>query len=424
MLFTVFICVLVVACLAVSNAGLLRSKGKEKPKPKPKPPKEAPIIMAFKNQEESNNMEYHCMSNKRDYVRGTYGMRGYFEGKVVGKNAFVNFWEITVKEPLVNDGNSTYSLVPSSGSAVISYSDSWDSVDGPFWNSGSSNITDSYGMWGATEGACAKCVKGNDSGAKLSAFRLGACLWSDTKIAGDFKTSMDYGNTVYGTPGVSYNTWSTAGVGNENSRALTGAYKYTYTPELCEEWGYDCQMYGYKEAGNYGLNTISAYIASGQVLASEINIRSGPVKGMNFEQVKGSGIYVAYQKDCEMKYYGNSTESGYCQPVSGLIGFFCTLSPTAGLYQCGSDYGNSQNDWSNYQDWGSYYLMRDGYMNDWNMYKEGLGTLSYMASNIQTFVSNNNGMGFKVGEEVSVESFKKLEAEANVKLAAEILGKK
>jgi len=423
MLFTVFICVLVVACLAVSNAGLLRTQSKEKPKPKPKPPKEAPIIMAFQNQEKSNNMEYHCMSPKRDYVRGTYGMRGYFEGKVVDNNAFVNFWEITVKQPT---SSADITLVPSSGSAVISYSKMWDSADGPFWNSGSSNITDSYGMWGATEGACAKCVKGFDTGAKLSAFRLGACLWSDTKEAQDWKTSMNYGSTVYGTPGVSYNTWSSVGVGNEDKSALTGAYKYTYTPALCEEWGYNCTMYGYRETGNYGLNTISANIASGQVFASEINIRSGPVKGMNYDQVKGSGIYVAYQKNCEMQYYYNSTE-GWCQPKSGLIGFFCTLSPTAGLYQCGSDYGDSQTDSETYMEWGSYYIMRDGYMNDWNMYKEGLGTFNYMASSIQTYVSNNNGFGFnfKAGEEVvSVESFKKLEAEASLKLVAEILGKK
>jgi len=374
------------------------------------------------NKEQSNNMEYHCMSNKRDYVRGSYGMRGYFEGKVVGNNAFVNFWEVTVSQE-----NGKFSLGPTSGSAVISYSEMWDSADGPFWNSGSSNITDSYGMWGATEGACAKCVKGFDTGAKLSAFRLGACLWSDTKVAEDWFTKFDYGMVVYGTPGVSYNTWSSVGVGNDNSPALVGAYRYMYTPAQCEEWGYNCTAFGYKESGNFGLNTISANIASGQVFASEINIRSGPVKGSNsdvYENVKGSGIYVAYQKDCEMMYYGpNSTGYSWCKRKSGLTGFFCTLSPTAGLYQCGSDSGDSQDN-VNYDD-SSYMLMRDGFVNDWSMWNEGLNAFSYNGANVQNFVSNNNGYGFKVGEEVaSAESFKKLEAEANAKLVADILGKK
>jgi len=419
MLFTAFVCVLVVVFLAVTNAGLLRSQGKDKPKPKP--PKPAPIIMAFKNQEESNNMEYHCMNDKRDYVRGTYGMRGYFEGKVVGNNAFVNFWEITVKPGKDFFGNITNTLVPSSGSAVISYSEKWDSVDGPFWNSGSSNITDSYGMWGATEGACAKCVKGMYSDTKLSMFRHNACLWSDTRAAEHWDTLVGY--AVYGLPGVSYNAWQPLGVGNENMPAYAGAYKFTYTSKQCKNWGLDCDAYGKEETGNYGLNTISANIASGQVFASEINIRSGPIKANNYNQVKGSGIYVAFQKECEMEGNSMSSGEGYCKPKSGLTGFFCTLS-NQGLQDCASDWGDVQDDYSTYENWNSYSLMRNGYLNDYYMYMEGLGTFSYMGTNIQSFVSNNNGMGFKEGEQVSVDSIKKLEAEANAKLIAEIQGKK
>jgi len=365
------------------------------------------------------------MNKERDYVRGTYGMRGYFEGKVVKNNAFVNFWEITVKPATSSSGvmgSEMISLVPSSGSAVISYSEMWDSADGPFWNSGSSNITDSYGMWGATEGACEQCVRGHGTGEKLSAFRLGACLWSDNAKVWD--TKMDYGLT-YGYSNVSFNTWMAAGIGNENSPALAGAYKYNYTPEQCEEWGYNCQMYGYKETGNYGLNTISANIASGQVFASEINIRSGPVKGPSgYNPVKGSGIYVAYQTDCEWKFYYNSTD-GWCNKKSSLVGFFCTLSPTTGLHQCGSDYGVVQDDSETWNMWGSPILMAEGYLNDWRMYNEGLGPFNYAATNIQYYVSNNNGNGLKTGQEVvSVESSKKLEAEANLKLVADMLGKK
>jgi hypothetical protein len=87
--------------------------------------------------------EYHCI--KGESVVGTYGMFGYFQGKYdpATKTAYVNWWETTT----MDDG-----LLPSSGSATLTYSELGTSVVGPFWSSGSIDVFDSWGTWNATNG--------------------------------------------------------------------------------------------------------------------------------------------------------------------------------------------------------------------------------------------------------------------------------
>ena len=68
--------------------------------------------------------EYHCFDydgTKKFYVRGTYGMYGYFEGPVSDGNTnvfYVNWYEST-------SGSIDTSA---SGSAILTYSFSWDEV--------------------------------------------------------------------------------------------------------------------------------------------------------------------------------------------------------------------------------------------------------------------------------------------------------
>lgn len=352
-MFTVFVCVLVAVCMALANAKKLR-------------PREAPIVMAFKNQESTNsrnpnaNIEYHCLNNERNYVRGTYGLRGYFEGKVVGQQAFVNFWELTIS----GDSDLNNVITPSSGSAVIQYSDKWDSVDGPFWSSGNSNITGSYGMWGATEGFCAKCVKGAEK--NLREFRHDNCLWNDR--SGAMRNRFDYYNGyTLGVQNKSYNVWASAGAGNEQSASLYGAYSYTYSPKECRDNNLDCMMYGYEEAGNYGVNTVSAYVASGRVLATEINIKSGPLAARSPMRTTGTGIYMAYDLPTINNQYG------YPDQNVGLVGYFCTTAKEGDknvLIDCGLDGGERIMNDDRSAPSSSIALVSNGFRGDWNTYEQ------------------------------------------------------
>jgi hypothetical protein len=97
---------------------------------------------AASNAYPQGNKEYHCFDieeGHRVYVRGSYGHFGYFEGAVDASDPqvfYVNWYE-----------NAAGTLIPTGGSAILTYSATFDEVAGPFWNSGSSDFQDSFGAW-------------------------------------------------------------------------------------------------------------------------------------------------------------------------------------------------------------------------------------------------------------------------------------
>ncbi len=277
-----------------------------------------PMLASFRNLEEPNdrnseaNIEYHCF-DQNSYVRGTYGMRGYFEGRLDGHTAYVNFFETT------NDGES---LTPSTGSAVITYSDDWSAVDGPFWNSGASTMPGSWGSWGATNGPCEKCI---DHYQSLEQIRLQKCLWNEKPHHNQLG---DVDGHILGTE-QSQNAFFNIGYGSNHTQGqLVGGYAYTYTEKQCNDWGYNCYgTNGNREIGSYGHDSAQAAVKDGRIIASKLQIKAGPLNGHI-----GSSLYKIF-----------NLEDGKI----GYAGFFCAADwldvPNAGqtmtLVDCSLDIG-------------------------------------------------------------------------------------
>jgi hypothetical protein len=248
------------------------------------------VVRSYLNSEtvtDSNptaNVEWHCLvvngKGKPVYVRGTYGRRGYFEGRVRNGEAEVSFYEVT-------QGGE---MKPASGAGTLKYSEDLETVTGKYWSSGESTLRNSWGDWGITE-PCEDCWP-EDWAKHTVATKL--CLW-DPKVT-EIGFDQEPEDLIYGEDGYA-ETFILSGLGNaDHEGVLLGAYDYTYDN-------------GDLETGNYGHNTIVALLKTGAVTASTWHATSGPYEG-------NSGPYV--QRTV------NTVEKGQL-----YHGFFCNTETNA-----------------------------------------------------------------------------------------------
>jgi hypothetical protein len=132
--------------------------------------------------------EHHCFEEHygfRTFVRGSYGMYGYFEGfaDYNSNGVFhVNFWEGSN-----HDGEAV------SGAATIKYVDNEVDhfVEGIFWNTGSNILTNSTGPWHSTYPSTSPIVDG----------KLG-CVYPDCPPTSDFLMNCLYDPSSSVRPGL------------------------------------------------------------------------------------------------------------------------------------------------------------------------------------------------------------------------------
>jgi len=258
------------------------------------------------------NVEFHCLTGSPvNYVRGNYGTRGYFEGKVVDHTAYVNFYEVT----LVGS-----QLIPSTGAAVITYNSDWTYVNGPYWNSGASNITGSYGHWGVT-GPCPDCKKQMHlDGVPDMQIAKEYCFLHEGSDGSIVVNELE----VYGVP-KSMSTFNTISTGASDTHgSALGAYVYKYDSNECQTLKIDCTNNNV-EFGHYGYHAVSSFVRSSKLFVSTWTATTGPLAGGT-----GSGVYTVY--------YSNYLQANI------LTGFFCyayySNTGNVTLGTCSLDGGN------------------------------------------------------------------------------------
>jgi hypothetical protein len=252
-------------------------------------------------------IEHHCFNlknNQRNYVRGTYGSYGYFEGRVDPNNSFlfhVNWYE-----------TSLTSLYGISGSATLNYNSSWNHVEGISWSGSSGDLSDSnsYKNWSSTNGSYIT----NDSTSSGSQILLEKCLYpgGNYEIPRDSVAILqDHSITSSSSDGL--NTICQAPVGGFG--LWFGTYSYEYSLAKDGVSG--------TETGNYGLNSLGFRLKSGIGFVGEWKAVTGPYSGDH-----GSNLYI--------------TQSISSSTVA-IVGFYCFVSSSSALpattrTQCESEY--------------------------------------------------------------------------------------
>jgi hypothetical protein len=244
--------------------------------------------------------EHHCFNfnnGQRNYVRGTYGSYGYFEGAVDRNNPLlflINWYETSL---------ATVNGV--SGSALLNYSSTWNSVSGISWSSGSSDLNDSYHSWSSNNGT----VLADDSSTSGSDLLLTKCLYpganyetprvsiSILKDKSITSASSDGTNSFCQVPAGGFSLWF-------------GTYLYHYTLDKDGVKG--------TETGNYGVNSLSFLLKSGMGVVGEWKAVTGPYAGDH-----GTNLYVIL-----------STTSAQVL----VVGFYCFLDSNSQRTQCESEY--------------------------------------------------------------------------------------
>jgi hypothetical protein len=249
----------------------------------------------------SGLIEHHCFdinNNERNYVRGTYGSYGYFEGRVdpLDSTRFhINWYE-----------TSSTTLFGVSGSAVLNYNSSWSHVEGISWT-GSSG--DSFQNWSSTNGTSIT----NDSTSSGSQILLEKCLFPGI----NYQTSrnsvailQDQSITSASSDGL--NTICQAPVGGLS--LWFGTYSYEYSLDKDGVSG--------TETGNYGLNSLGFQLKSGLGFVGEWKANTGPYSGDH-----GSNLYV-------IQSISSSTVA--------IVGFYCFVESSSSVAitrtQCENEY--------------------------------------------------------------------------------------
>lgn len=206
--------------------------------------------------------EHHCFnidtSNNRNYVRGTYGAYGYFEGSVDPLNSYlfhINWYETSLEN-----------MYGSSGSGVLNYSKTWDQVSGRYWNGVTDDLNSSYGPWLSSNGTHILFDLTVDDSNVL----LRKCLYpgiNHERIRNSVPILQDLSITSSGTDGL--NTFCRAPARGYN--LWFGTYKYHY---LMDRDGFTATEYG-----NYGMNSIGFLIKSGIGFVGEWKANTGPFAG-------------------------------------------------------------------------------------------------------------------------------------------------
>lgn len=219
----------------------------------------------------AGTIEYHCFDEEdgvKNYVRGTYANMGYFEGAVDDNNPnifHVNWYETT----FVNDV-----YVPTSGAAVLNYTDNFVKAGGPYWNTGSSDLLFSYSTWDSTAG---EFVSFDTTTAESDDMRE-KCLYPGiTRVAAraDIAAIVET-QAVSGSSEQGASTLCLMPAGVQGGSWL-GSYQYVYG----EDDGAGTEI------GNYGTNPFAFWVNSGMGFAGSWFASTGGYAG-NY----GSNIYM------------------------------------------------------------------------------------------------------------------------------------
>lgn len=254
----------------------------------------------------SGLLEHHCFNlnnNQRNYVRGTYGSYGYFEGAVDPLNPslfHVNWYETSL--------TSFYGV---SGSASLNYNSSWNHVEGIYWTGSSGDPNDSFRNWSSTNGS----YVANDLTSSGSQVLLQHCLYPGV----NYETPRDsvailQDHSITSSSSDGLNTICRAPVGGFG--LWFGTYRYEYS--------YDKDGVSGTETGNYGLNSLGFLLKSGIGFVGEWKAITGPYSGDH-----GSNLYI-------IQATSSSTVS--------IVGFYCFVDASSSdpvattRTQCESEY--------------------------------------------------------------------------------------
>lgn len=264
--------------------------------------------------------EYHCFdisSGVKTYVRGTYGKFeikinfcninivgrfGYFEGAVDLNDPYsfhINWYEAT-----------TLTLVPTSGSAVLNYSLSWDEVSGPYWAGGRGDISNSYDLWHSINGN----IIMDDSTSDGSTYMLKNCLYPGLQHV-DARKDLDLSSAsfVSGTSDAGTNSLCRMPVGGGG--AWLGTYKYIYGV---------VDDYSGIEEGSYGTEPFAFWVKSGMGFVGVWTAFSGPFDGNH-----GTNIYMVTSSD------GSEV----------IVGYYCEVDDDDNRIDCYNEfYEQSESD--------------------------------------------------------------------------------
>jgi hypothetical protein len=239
--------------------------------------------------------EHHCFDiNDGDkiYVRGTYGHFGYFEGAVSEADPqvfYVNWYE-----------NADGSLTPTSGSAILNYSTSFDEVTGPFWNNGVSDFRGSFSNWHSTGGSFFM----DDSTIAGRTAILARCLYPGAAhaIARADIAALNGSTAITGESLQGENTLCFMPAGPEGGSWL-GAYTYVF----------DEDDLGGEEKGNYGTNPFAFWGKSGMGFVGTFHASTGPGPG-----TVGPNIYMIVADSAKAYWVGF-----YCNVDTDLVRTMC-----------------------------------------------------------------------------------------------------
>jgi hypothetical protein len=239
--------------------------------------------------------EYHCFdveNGDKVYVRGTYGYFGYFEGPVSASDSqvfYVNWYE-----------TAAGTLLPTSGSATLTYTALFDEVSGPFWNSGTSDFLDSFGSWLSTAGVAVT----DDSSLAGRTSILAKCLYPGASTALPRAEIAALNNTIAitGESLQGANTLCVIPAGPHK-----GAWLGTYTYVFDDDDG------GGEEIGSYGTNPFAFWGKSSMGFIGTYLASTGPFAGLH-----GSNLYVVVADTSKTYLVGY-----YCDTNSSLIKIKC-----------------------------------------------------------------------------------------------------
>jgi hypothetical protein len=245
------------------------------------------------------SIEYHCFdvdAGDKVYVRGTYGNFGYFEGAVDDNDAqvfHVNWFE-----------TAGGTLVPTSGAATLTYTGAFDEVTGPYWATGTSDLSGSYGTWGSDTGT----EIADDTTASGREQVLQKCMYpgASTATARADIAALDSVTAVSGSSEQGENTLCYMPAGPAGGSWL-GAYTYQYG----DDDG------GGEEMGNYGTNPFAFWGQSAMGFVGTFHASTGGYAG-----TQGSNIYTVVA-DADKTY---------------IVGFYCNVDDALVKTECFPEY--------------------------------------------------------------------------------------
>ena len=328
----------------------------------------------------AGNVEVHCFNLNEDghptFVRGTYGQRGYFEGRFVSDNEAQVTWSDIgyLGKP---------DLYIEAGAGKLNYDQNLQFQGGFFYEAGyeAQNTTASWGDWGIIDscGDLRGCLGITDNSITDIDIANQFCFFDPT-----YKHRLSSNNVRYRDWwifGENPNTFWTTNLGYNSLTVggpVLGAYKYAYSQDDCKS--INCRKNGNVEWGVYGLDTNLQPGRNAYIISSIWYATTGPFKDQN-----GASLFALI-----------ATPGGKQQQ---LIGFFCNTKrnndfdkfPDTGKVFTSCSFDNNPEMKPNknaavklYQTYGKF----QGWFNSWNKWASavfGYGSAAPSASLSATF---------------------------------------